>query len=321
MVPSPPSNPAPPLKILMLHGYTQSGPLFAAKTRAVEKHLRRHFGSVELVYPTGPVKLQPADIPGSAAAAPESSTDTDTIEAYGWWRRSRTDSRRSDRTYEHLDAGLARLAETLRPRTQDQGNPFDGVVGFSQGGAAAAMLASLLEAGEGRRRAFAAAAASASAVEGQTQTQERQEGEMGYDYPSSFLTAEGKPIHPPLKFAVVYSGFRARDPRCKPLYEPPISTPTLHFIGSLDTVVDEERSLELVRACGQGVGETDAGWDGDGKCRVVYHPGGHFLPAQRQYLDCLVGFLREVLLVDKGDGKGVGVEEAEGGERKRDSRI
>ncbi|KAG4415009.1 hypothetical protein IFR04_011830, partial [Cadophora malorum] len=31
------------LKILMLHGYTQSGPLFHAKTRALEKLLTKSF--------------------------------------------------------------------------------------------------------------------------------------------------------------------------------------------------------------------------------------------------------------------------------------
>ncbi len=49
----------------------------------------------------------------------------------------------------------------------------------------------------------------------------------------------------PLKFAVSYSGFTPR-PRISPGCEPKISTPTLHFLGGLDTVVEESRSQALI---------------------------------------------------------------------------
>lgn len=45
--------------------------------------------------------------------------------------------------------------------------------------------------------------------------------------------------------------------------------------------MDEARSMELVQACV------------DGPRRVVFHPGGHYLPAGRQYVGVLVGFVRE----------------------------
>jgi len=61
-----------------------------------------------------------------------------------------------------------------------------------------------------------------------------------------------------------------------------VGTPVLHFLGSLDSVVEESRTLSLVEACeGEGVG------------RVIYHPGGHFLPSQRLFLDRVAGFVRE----------------------------
>jgi dihydrofolate reductase len=47
----------------------------------------------------------------------------------------------------------------------------------------------------------------------------------------------------------------------------------------------------LVSAC-----EGDAEAEG----RVVFHPGGHFLPSQRPYLDAAVRFIRESL-----EGSGV----------------
>ncbi|KAB8356397.1 hypothetical protein FH972_023980 [Carpinus fangiana] len=77
------------------------------------------------------------------------------------------------------------------------------------------------------------------------------------------------------------------------LSEPKIETPVLHFIGSVDTVVSEERSLRLVEGCVVG----------EGRGKVVYHPGGHFVPAsQKVYQAALVDFIREVL-GGGGDGK------------------
>jgi len=65
----------------------------------------------------------------------------------------------------------------------------------------------------------------------------------------------------------------------------------LHFLGTLDTVVEEKRSLALVEACEQSEG------------RVVYHPGGHFLPSsQKAYVSALIGFIREVT-ADVGETK------------------
>lgn len=159
-----------------------------------------------------------------------------------------------------LEEGLAAIGAAIR----DAGG-VDGVVGFSQGGAAAAMVASLLE--DGRAEAFDAAAQSSG----------------GIKYPNSFLgersaSTAAMPSHGRLKFAVIYSGFYASYPPYEAFYEPKIKTPMLHFIGSLDSVVEESRSLALVNAC------TDA--------RVIYHPGGHFVPIGKDMVGQLVAFIR-----------------------------
>lgn len=271
-------NPARKLRILMLHGYTQSGPLFHAKTKALEKslakafpaapaqgHLATHPGGVELHYPTAPIKLSYADIPGFDVDGANGQDDQP--EAYGWWRR-KGDS--EPYTYEGMDRGLATIAEAM---TKD--GPFDGVVGFSQGGAAAGMVAALLE--DGRQAAFEAA-----------------QSKGGMRFPDSFVKDSGfieESVQAPLKFAVSYSGFGAStNANYQAFYEPLIQTPMMHFLGSLDTVVSEERSLRLVEACANGKGR-----DG-GVQRVVYHPGGHFLPSsQKQYVAALVAFIREVM--------------------------
>jgi len=260
-----------PLKILMLHGYTQSGPLFHAKTKALEKSLQKAFPQVKLHYPTAPNRIHKADIPNFGNSKPsndesKSNGVEDEPDAWGWWRR-RDDSS----VYLGMDDSFTFIAEVLKSE-----GPFDGIIGFSQGGAAAGMVASLLE--PGRQEAFAAA-----------------EANGGRKYPESFLDDKGSwdgLIHPPLKFAVSYSGYGAgTHPLYKAFYEPKIQTPILNFLGSLDTIVEEKRSLFLVDAC----------TDGRKEGRLIYHPGGHFVPSsQGQYVGALIGFIKDII----GGGSG-----------------
>ncbi|KAI9716133.1 MAG: hypothetical protein M1812_005561 [Candelaria pacifica] len=276
MATSSPSTSSPKkLKILMLHGYTQSGPLFHAKSRALEKTLQKAFppssspstaaypDGLELIYPTAPLKLSLTEIPGLDTS--DENIESDDLDAWAWWRKN-------DQTgeYEGMDQGLARIADVLKSE-----GPFAGVVGFSQGAAVAGMVASLLE--KGRKDAF-----------------KKQEQNGGIPYPDCFLI-DGKVIHSPLSFAISYSGFGAPSERYRAFYEPKIETPVLHFLGSLDSVVEESRSQQLIDAC---VGKREE--------RVVFHPGGHFLPSQKQFLNAVVGFIREVIT---SDGGGIGVEE------------
>ena len=171
--------------------------------------------------------------------------------------------------YEGLEEGLGAVAECIKGE-----GPFDGVVGFSQGACAAGFVASLLE-GEARREAFI-----------------RQEKNGGIKYPDSFLAQDDKGdgrgrtgfVQAPLKFAVAYCGFRAPGDLYKPFYEPKIKTPLLNVLGAVDVVVDEGRSRALVDACKGG------------EERVVIHPGGHFVPSQKAWLDAVSGFVKECLV-------------------------
>lgn len=266
--------PSRPIKLLMLHGYTQSGPLFQAKTGALRKTLQKAFpAGIELVYPTAPIRLTPADesfLAGNGTSHDSEGKDgkaseKQELDAWAWWRRK--DDGESY-TYAGFEQGFAHIASVLK----EQG-PFDGVVGFSQGGAATAMLASLLE--PGRREAF-----------------EKQYSSGGVRFPESFEANTGDVVHPPLKFAVSYSGFLAagKNPY-KAFYEPKIETPMLHFLGTQDVVVEEARSLALVEACAH----TEERY-------VVYHPGGHFLPStQKASVNALIGFIKDVL--HRAEGK------------------
>ncbi|KAH0558835.1 hypothetical protein GP486_004522 [Trichoglossum hirsutum] len=247
-----------PLRILMLHGYSQSGTLFRQKTRFLEAALKKAFpashprypAGVELVYPTAPIRLRLSDIPG-ALSGPEDHDDEDSSDAWAWVRK---DPHTGD--WVGAEASFECLAELLRTQ-----GVFAGVIGFSQGAAIAAMLASLME-GPTRESSFA-----------------RYQSSGGIAFPESFRSLQ----HPPFKFAVVYSGFSSPQPRYAACYEPKIETPVLHFIGSLDGVVDEAGSLRLARACMGG------------ENRVVYHPGGHFVPGAKPFVGALMGFLKEAL--------------------------
>ncbi|MCJ1287914.1 hypothetical protein MMC26_007266 [Xylographa opegraphella] len=242
------------LKILMLHGYTQSGPRFHDKTRALEKALIKAFPSSTLHYPTGPLPLRPADIPGFVPSTQGNGNEEET-DSFAWWRRQSGDSP----LYTGMDKGLETIAESIR-----QEGPFDGAIGFSQGGAATAIVASLLELG--RRQAFDTA---------------YNKDPQKFKYPSSFVNDDGEAIQPPLKFAIVYSGFAAPFELYSAFYEPKLTTPVLHFLGSLDTLVDETRGRLLIESCENGAQ------------RVVTHPGGHFLPSQKVWLDAAIGFVKE----------------------------
>lgn len=190
-----------------------------------------------------------------------------------------------------MGEGFARIRETIR----DQG-PFDGVIGFSQGAAMAAMVVSALEEADEAQatpspRQRRELPTEFQLVDSQTQTQTQDQ-----------LQKQGR-----LKFAIFYSGFRSADPRCKPFFTPKISTPTMHVLGALDSVVEESRARALVACC---TCEEDGGGRGGGDSAVVMiHPGGHFLPSQRVWLDKVTGFVRRCLDGKKDEGKGTKGEE------------
>lgn len=245
-----------------LSGYTQSGSLFRAKTRALEKLLAKSLAPLKLrptlLYPTAPTRLSPRDIPGYEPSNAESSEGADAeMDAWAWFRK---DERSGD--YRLLKEGMDALATCIR---EEGGGSVDGVVGFSQGGALAAMLAAALEyLDDGKRREPPSSSSTSADNDGE------------WSWVQSLREANGGRQ---LKFAVIYSGFFAPPANLQWLYEPKIKTPTLQFIGSLDTVVEEGRSRGLVARSEDPV--------------VVVHPGGHYVPVNREWVMPLVGFVRK----------------------------
>ena len=210
-----------------------------------------------------------------------SDTEVDKeTDALGWWQRSEV-------TGEYI--GIEDFFTTIVSTILEHGG-IDGVIGFSQGAAAAAMVASLLE--PGRQEAFRAAKPSG-----------------GINFPEEFrsLIANSetrKKIQGPLRFFTSYSGFRPppswANGAYDAFYSPSISIPSLHYIGSLDSVVEESRCLALANACEET------------KRKVVYHPGGHFVPISKEWVGILVGFIKEVCGEEVGKKEDGGKEEKQG---------
>ncbi|RYP06623.1 hypothetical protein DL765_009420 [Monosporascus sp. GIB2] len=139
---------------------------------------------VEFFYPSAPFPSVP-----TASNEP----------TYAWWPNdpSATDFE----TFSYLSSIL------------DKEGPFDGIVGFSQGGSVGSLIAAFLERPRLAR-------------------------------PSNFTT-----FHGPLQLVVSYSGYHEDDARLQKYYAPKIKTPILHFISSTDPVVAEERCFRLVKRC------------------------------------------------------------------------
>ena len=237
-------------------GYTQSGPLFHAKIRALEKLLQKSLApfsfAVSLIYPTAPIRLSAKDVPGwTAAESSDAGTDAtaaaeeEELDSWSWFRRSEALQRYTD-----FDKGMQTIATAVR-----EAGGVDGVIGFSQGGAVAALLAAALEHHNPDRK---------------VPTEEQ-------EWVTALREANGGR---PLKFAAIYSGFYSWDAALASwLYEPKIATPSLHYLGSLDTVVEEGRSRPLIEVCHEPV--------------VIVHPGGHFVPIAKEWAMPLVGFVKK----------------------------
>ena len=252
------------MKILALHGYTQSGPSFQRKVRRLQYRLEEKFPDVEFCFPTGPIRLRPSEKAqafglrqhgADADADPSNSTDRpdpDDIDAYAW---------HTLHTIQDPPPGYEQSLDILADVLRSEG-PFDGVLGFSQGTVLAVMIASILE-GSPRRAAF---------------VRFQQEWPEAFPYPESYKNLQ----HPPLKFGITYGALMGVGEKYSWLYDKPlIQTPFLHFRGLYDPVV----SVKMV----QNVENARIG--GDKAIRIV-HPGAHNVCVGAEYLNAVTDFIK-----------------------------
>lgn len=204
----------------------------------------------ETVYLTAPVAVSTVDLPFDPLSLGGQKTGDGVENFRSWWP-----SNESAPEYYSVDASF----EAIKQSVQENG-PYDGVIGFSQGAGFGAVLCAAIHkldqytkpAGDSKNPGTPPA---------------------GEEY---------KQKDKPLKFGVFYSGFRAKPEYLQHWYEPPISVPSLHVLGSMDTVVSEERSMALYNACNPDT-------------RILLtHPGGHFVPNSKSMVEAVVKFIQQV---------------------------
>lgn len=208
----------------------------------------------ERIYPTGPHRLQPADIPGFQLR--DSGDDPAApLDMFGWYLHDEDPG-----PYRGWEAGMLAIADAIQAA-----GGVDGVLGFSLGGAVGACVAAALE-----------------------MTETRDKDVVPEEHESWVRRLREANGGRPLRFCVVYSGFVVRPGAGLGwLYEGGIKTPTCHFWGSQDTVVDEARCRALAGLCADP--------------ETVVHPGGHHVPVRKEWVAPLVGFLQRVLAKEEED--------------------
>ncbi|CEG76814.1 hypothetical protein RMATCC62417_11662 [Rhizopus microsporus] len=221
------------LKILCLHGYTQNAIMFQKRTSAIRKSVDH---LAELVYITAPHHIKPPTLSGEYVA--ESDDDvSEEHKPFGWWYAPRYKPTK-DGYFIGYKESVAYIQQVLK----NQG-PFDGILGFSQGAAFAALLTELLE-------------------------------YKSHEF-SSF-------DHPPFKFTILVSGFKPTMQEATNTLlttERKVKTPSLHYIGDLDTLVLPEKMLSLTEVFENPV--------------IFRHMGGHYLPSTSASQKALINFLSQ----------------------------
>lgn len=209
------------MKLLCLHGFAQSGEMFAKKASGLRKPLTK--AGHDLLFISGPLVLTPNDLPFD----PDPSQAD--IDMRAWWVVNEASP-----DYLKTEKAMETVRETLETK-----GPFDGIIGFSQGAGLTAALTKLIG------------------------------------------SEQFCPNHPKIKFAIMFSSFKLNEKMFPGIYDEPFSTPSLHILGSLDTVVSEERSMQLYDA-----------WE-PSKRTLVKHPGGHYVPSAKPLVQQVLAFVSE----------------------------
>lgn len=208
------------LRVLCTHGYAQTGAVLRDRSGGFRKPLKK--SKFECIYPDGPYGCTKD---GENPVAAEAD-----LSRRAWWRGHSGQS-----TYPGWEAACDDLGRLWSAGDHDDGGGgIDGVLGFSQGAAAAAML-----------------------------------------------TARYRPA-----FGIFVAGFVPADDGAvaQLLRDGVKDIPTLHVIGTSDTLVEPERSHALA-ACFEG-------------SVIVEHPGGHMIPSSAVVRAEVKAFLEAHVLVE-----------------------
>lgn len=96
------------------------------------------------------------------------------------------------------------------------------------------------------------------------------------------ISAQFKEIIPSLKWVILFSGFKLNPKKYDVIYENEVHVPSLHVLGELDTVVEEERSMRLFNV-----------WNAKKKT-LLKHQGGHFVPNSKDFVGKVLNWIQNV---------------------------
>ncbi|EIW69009.1 hypothetical protein TREMEDRAFT_39324 [Tremella mesenterica DSM 1558] len=210
------------MRVLALCGFTQNAHIYSKQLGAIRKTCKE----VEFVFCEPPVVVKKADMPwaqstasfGSDATTDEDAQTPETTPRAWFLSRDRSSllGMFSPLPYSSL-SDFSEIPETMAYMHDFlvRHGPFDGAMGFSQGGCMAALLAALLE-----------------------------KPNLDPSWPS-------EPRIPPFKFIICVGGFfpNTTNPNFYPWFPLPAHLSTLHVIGKNDVIVTEERSRGLIAQC------------------------------------------------------------------------
>ncbi|KAK8861602.1 hypothetical protein IAR55_002425 [Kwoniella newhampshirensis] len=198
-----------PVRVLALCGFTQNSHIFFKQLGAVRKTCK----DVEFVFLEPPIVVEKADLPWASqnfdqfgsTATTDAEAQTPETTPRAWWLTVN-----DHKTYKRFDETVAYLHDFL-----SKNEPFDGIMGFSQGAGMAALLSALLE-----------------------------KPNLHPNFPS-------EPALPKFKFAIFVGGFlpTPESHDFSSWFPLPATLPTLHVSGKNDTLITPERTQTLVDKC------------------------------------------------------------------------
>jgi hypothetical protein len=251
------------LRVLCLHGFRQTAKQFSGRLAAFQKRLRK---DVEFVFADGPLL-----IPALGPAAQDDDTD------HSFPRADR-------RAWFKSPVGAGLVLDSTQWQTQTEGwersilevarvfatqGPFDGVLGFSQGGALALTLCAIQQTGDD----CLPVAAASPAEDDQSETLARLIRQVRHQIRFGFvmLFSAMLPAPPPLRRLIASA---------------PLSLPSLHVFGSADRqTADGALCSDVVRAFAGREYSLDSGAAAAAAAApgpwVVRHAAGHVVPSAR----------------------------------------
>lgn len=241
-------------RVLCLHGYCQSGRAFSNKIAGARRKLDRAY---DLTFLDGPMLL-----PLPSTSAGDDNDDDDgslLLSPRGWWRRSEATGE-----YTHVREAF----EYVLRHVEEEGERYDAVIGFSQGGTLATSLAVSGVLGPDLR---AVVTAGAPYVDEAFVVASELRRSSSSPSPSSSSSSSSAPNDDEVE------GCHDHD-----------AVPKLHFAGSTDALVSMESTAELCRRGGGGT--------------LVVHDRGHMFPTRSANVREVLDFLDAALSSHRGDG-------------------